>query len=105
MRRNFEFILVQAFLFSRVCRALGTAISVLTPITRRTLDQSYSARFLETINLALAVFADHFCLRQVISTCTGISFFTGSASKDGGSILKSESVAGMVPDIRASSPW
>lgn len=39
----------------------------------------------------------HFSLRQVISTRTGISFLTGTVRSDGGSILKSESVAGMVP--------
>ena len=39
--------------------------------------------------------------RQVISTRTGISFFTGIASSEGGSILKSDNVAGIVPaDLR-----
>jgi len=46
----------------------------------------------------------HFSLRQVISTRTGISFFTGIAKSDGGSILKSVTVVGIVPDIRISSP-
>ena len=40
-----------------------------------------------------------YCGRQVISTRTGISFLTGIVSSDGGSILKSERVAGIVPDI------
>jgi hypothetical protein len=38
-----------------------------------------------------------YCGRQVISTRTGISFLTGIVSSDGGSILKSVSVAGIVP--------
>ena len=38
-----------------------------------------------------------YCGRQVMSTRTGISFLTGIVSSDGGSILKSESVAGIVP--------
>src|ERR1700693_4819085 len=42
------------------------------------------------------------CGRQVISTRTGMSFLTGMVSSDGGSILKSASVAGIVPDIRVS---
>ena len=33
-----------------------------------------------------------------MSTRTGISFLTGTAKSDGGSILKSDSVAGIVPD-------
>src|ERR1022692_3246515 len=37
------------------------------------------------------------CGRQVISTRTGISFLTGIVNSDGGSILKSASVAGIVP--------
>jgi hypothetical protein len=44
------------------------------------------------------------CGRQVISTRTGISFLTGSAKSDGGSILKLVSVAGIVPDIRIWFP-
>ena len=35
-----------------------------------------------------------------MSTRTGISFLTGTAKSDGGSILKSDSVAGIVPEIR-----
>ena len=46
----------------------------------------------------------YFSFRQVISTRTGISFFTGMASSEGGSILKSVSVAGIVPEILASAP-
>src|ERR1035438_10027333 len=42
--------------------------------------------------------------RHVISTRTGISFLTGTAKSDGGSILKSDNVAGIVPDIRVSLP-
>src|ERR1035438_7515267 len=42
--------------------------------------------------------------RQVISTLIGMSFFTGIASRDGGSILKSVSVAGMLPVIQLSLP-
>jgi hypothetical protein len=42
--------------------------------------------------------------RQVISTFTGISSFVGIASSDGGSILKSVSLAGIVPVIFASLP-
>ena len=42
--------------------------------------------------------------RHVISTRTGSSFFTGTANSEGGSILKSDNVAGMVPDIRVSLP-
>jgi len=38
-----------------------------------------------------------YCGFQVRSTRTGISFFTGIVSSDGGSILKSVSVAGTVP--------
>jgi hypothetical protein len=44
------------------------------------------------------------CGRHVISTRTGISFLTGTAKSDGGSILKSDSVAGIVPDIRIWFP-
>jgi hypothetical protein len=44
------------------------------------------------------------CGRQVISTCTGISFFTATAKSDGGSILKSDRVAGIVPEIRIWFP-
>jgi hypothetical protein len=44
------------------------------------------------------------CGRQVMSTCTGISFLTETANNDGGSILKSVSVAGIVPDIRIWFP-
>src|SRR5215472_6785334 len=47
---------------------------------------------------------DLYCCRQVISTCTGISFLTGIVSKVGGSILKSVRVAGIVPVILVSSP-
>ena len=39
-----------------------------------------------------------------MSTCTGTSFFNGTASSLGGSILKSESVAGMVPVKRRVLP-
>ena len=39
-----------------------------------------------------------------MSTRTGISFLTGTAKSDGGSILKSDSVAGIVPDIRIWFP-
>src|ERR1700685_84785 len=39
------------------------------------------------------------CGRQVISTRTGISFLTGMVNSVGGSILKSVSVAGIVPVI------
>jgi len=48
--------------------------------------------------------ANTHCGRQVISIRTGISFLTGIARSDGGSILKSESVAGIVPDIRIWFP-
>src|ERR1700733_15935913 len=44
------------------------------------------------------------CGRHVTSTRTGISFLTGTAKSDGGSILKSDRVAGMVPDIRIWFP-
>ena len=44
------------------------------------------------------------CGRHVISTRMGISFFTGIVSSEGGSILKSVSVAGIVPDMRVSFP-
>ncbi len=43
--------------------------------------------------------------RQVMSTCTGISFLTGMVNRVGGWILKSDRVAGIVPLIRASFPW
>ena len=43
-----------------------------------------------------------YCRRQVMSTRTGISFLTGMVRSDGGSILKSESVAGMIPVIWVS---
>jgi|GEM_PF-6125508 len=42
--------------------------------------------------------------RQVMSTRTGISFLIGTVRKEGRSILKSEHVAGIVPDIRTSFP-
>jgi hypothetical protein len=45
-----------------------------------------------------------YCELQVIWTRTGISFFTGRVRSEGGSILKSVRVAGMVPVIRVSSP-
>ena len=38
-----------------------------------------------------------YCECQVMSTRTGISFLIGMARNDGGSILKSEQVAGTVP--------
>ena len=41
---------------------------------------------------------------QVRSTRTGISFLTGTVRNDGGSILKSDSFAGIVPVIRVSLP-
>ena len=41
---------------------------------------------------------------HVISTRTGMSFFTGMVRSEGGSILKSASVAGIVPEIRVSFP-
>jgi len=41
---------------------------------------------------------------QVRSTRTGISFLTGTVRNDGGSILKSESFAGIAPVIRVSLP-
>jgi hypothetical protein len=44
------------------------------------------------------------CGRQVISTRTGISFLVGIVKSVGGSILKSDSVAGIVPEIRVSLP-
>lgn len=37
---------------------------------------------------------------QVISTFTGISFFKGTVKNEGGEILKSDSVDGMVPVMR-----
>lgn len=43
--------------------------------------------------------------RQVVSTFTGISFLTGIVSSDGGSILKSLNVAGIVPITCISFPW
>lgn len=45
-----------------------------------------------------------YIVRQVISTRTGISSFVGIASSDGGSILKSVILAGIVPEIFASLP-
>ena len=42
--------------------------------------------------------------RHVMSTRTGISFLTAIVKSDGGSILKSDSVAGIVPDIRIWFP-
>ena len=53
---------------------------------------------------AAAGSASYFSFRHVRSTRTGTSFFTGMVSSDGGSILKSESVAGIVPDSRVWSP-
>ena len=35
---------------------------------------------------------------------TGMSFFTAIVKSEGGSILKSESVEGMIPEIRVSLP-
>jgi len=52
-----------------------------------------------------APFRASYCRRQVISTRTGISFFTGGISKLGGSILKSDSLAGMVPESWMSLLW
>ena len=52
-----------------------------------------------------ALLSCHFCFCHVISTRTGISFFTAIPRRDGGSILKSDSVVGMVPVIRVSFPW
>jgi len=43
--------------------------------------------------------ANH-CGRHVISTRTGISFLTGIVRSVGGSILKSDSVAGIIPEMR-----
>jgi hypothetical protein len=43
-----------------------------------------------------------FCLRQAISTRTGISFLTGMAKSEGGSILNAANVAGIVPAIRVA---
>jgi len=48
--------------------------------------------------------ACHHCGRQVMSTRTGMSLLTGTAKSDGGSILKSDSVAGIVPEIRIWFP-
>lgn len=45
-----------------------------------------------------------YCVAQVISTRMGTSFFTGTVSNDGGSILKSESLVGMVPVMCFSLP-
>jgi hypothetical protein len=42
---------------------------------------------------------------QLISTFTGISFLIGTINKEGGSILKSESFAGIVPERWTSFPW
>ena len=42
----------------------------------------------------------HFSLCQVISTRTGISLFTAIAKSVGGSILKSDSATGIVPDTK-----
>jgi len=38
--------------------------------------------------------------RHVVSARTGISFLTGTVKNEGGEILKSESIAGIVPEIR-----
>jgi pimeloyl-ACP methyl ester carboxylesterase len=46
--------------------------------------------------------ARQFCLRQANSTRTGISFLTGMARSDGGSILNAANVAGIVPTIRVA---
>ena len=43
-----------------------------------------------------------YCGRHVMSTRTGISFLTGIVKSEGGSILKSDSVAGIVPVIWVS---
>jgi len=43
--------------------------------------------------------------RHVISTRTGMSFFTGIESSDGGSILKSANFAGIDPVIRVAFPF
>ena len=44
------------------------------------------------------------CGLHVISTRIGISFFTGMVNNEGGSILKSVSVAGIVPVMCFSLP-
>ena len=46
-----------------------------------------------------------YCGLHVMSTRTGISFFTGMVRSEGGSILKSESVVGIVPVMCFSLPW
>ena len=47
---------------------------------------------------------DYFSSCQVMSRRTGISFLMGMAKRDGGLILKSETVAGIVPVMRMFSP-
>lgn len=47
----------------------------------------------------------YFSFRHVISTRTGISFFTAIVRSVGGSILKSDSAAGIVPEIFVSFPF
>jgi hypothetical protein len=53
---------------------------------------------------ALGQSNNYFSSCQLMSPRTGISFFTGMAKSDGGSILKSESVAGIVPVMRKLFP-
>lgn len=45
-----------------------------------------------------------YCFCQVKSTFTGMSFLIGMVSSEGGSILKSVSLAGIVPVSRFSLP-
>ena len=66
------------------------------------IDHNYMRDLAMTRDLALA--PSHFSFRQVISTRTGISFFTAIVRSDGGLILKSASVTGMVPVIFVSFP-
>ena len=56
---------------------------------------SPNIRSLESIEASWSLLPCHFALRQVISTRTGISFFTGIVNSEGGSILKSDSGTGL----------
>ena len=57
-----------------------------------------------TERIRLTIRADQDATRQITSTWTGMSSFTGIESSDGRSILKVESVAGIVPVISMSAP-
>lgn len=98
--------------FSAVPTGLGSLFGWLTPDLRPGLNYFAALRLGDLgsdalVRPALAAYVKPrrlHCALQVISTRMGISFFTGMVRSEGGSILKSARVAGMVPEMRVSSP-